>query len=134
MRALSGAARALSRAVLRRMGLRGLRVYVAAPYSSAPEENTLRAIDAADRVLARGHYPYVPHLNHYWHARHPHGYAVWTAMDLVWLVTCDVLLRLPGRSPGASDEAVIAEGLGIPVIRSPWSLPALSHGVCDGCE
>lgn len=97
---------------------RDLKVYVAGPYSGGDvEANVERAIDAATRLLDVGCAPYVPHLTHFWHARHARPYEVWLSLDLEWLRACDCLLRLEGESPGADAEVREAVWRRIPVFR-----------------
>ena len=96
-----------------------LRVYVAGPYTNDPEKCTAAAIDAGNALLDLGHAPFVPHLSHYWHTRHSaRHYEDWMRIDLAWLAAADVVLRLPGDSPGADREVAEAERLGIRVAHS----------------
>lgn len=95
-----------------------LKVFIAGPYSSDPEACTNRAIDVAEKVITLGAVPFVPHLFHFWEARHPHPYRDWIDMDLEWLPLCDVVLRMEGFSPGADGEVWLARNLGQPVFES----------------
>ena len=104
-----------------------IKVYVAGPYSSDPEGNVLKAIDAAESLWKRGFVPYVPHLTHYWHQRHPHPWEEWLLMDQVWLAVCQAVLRLPGASPGADRECSRAHDLKIPVFESLEDLERASR-------
>lgn len=93
-----------------------MRIYVAAPYSQGDvPENVRRAMDAGSALIAAGHAPLVPHLNHFWHAHEPHPERVWLDLDLAWLAVADAVLRLPGPSAGADAECEAARALGIPV-------------------
>lgn len=104
-----------------------MRIYVAGPYAhGAPARNVRRAIDAAEALLARGHHPFVPHLNHFWHARHPHDRAVWLALDLAWLPFAEGVLRLPGPSDGADRECRAARERGIPVYGALDDVPSFA--------
>jgi hypothetical protein len=94
------------------------RVYIAGPYSTDPEWCTALAIAFGDAVLSRGHFPYIPHLAHFWDRQCPRPYEDWMALDLKWLEVCDVLLRIPGESPGADREMAHAKSWGIPVVYS----------------
>jgi len=94
------------------------RVYVAGPYSADPLVCTLTAIDAGDVLLCLGFTPFVPHLTHYWDARHPHDWDVWMEFCRSWVLACHILLRLPGTSPGADQEVAWATKAGIPVAYS----------------
>jgi hypothetical protein len=95
---------------------RRTRVYVAGPYTGGDvAQNVARAMDVADELLSAGFAPFCPHLSHFLHLHHPHGYETWMDLDMAWLAACDVVLRLPGVSPGADREVAEAEALGIPV-------------------
>ena len=103
----------------------GRRVYVSGPITLGNlEENIRRAIDAADQILRAGFFPFVPHLDCYWHARHPHEHEEWLALDMAWLPVCDALIRLPGPSAGADIEVQFAAEHGIPVYSSVEDLIA----------
>ncbi len=82
-----------------------------------------KAIDAAEALLAMGHAPLVPHLNHFWHARSPQPDRVWLDLDLAWLEVADAVLRLPGASEGADEECRLAAKRGIPVYDAIEGLP-----------
>jgi hypothetical protein len=102
-----------------------VRVYVAGPYASDPERNTRVAVAAGDAVLDLGYAPMVPHLAHYWHTLHQaRPYEDWMRLDLAWSAAADVVLRLPGESPGADREVEHARALGIPVVHSVDELAA----------
>lgn len=91
-------------------------IYIAAPYTSNPAKNTLKAIEAAES-LSKEYIPIIPHLLHYWHLKHKHSYKFWQEIGLEYLKRCDVMLRLPGKSKGADREAKLAKKLGIPIIE-----------------
>ena len=94
-------------------------VYIAAPYSGGdPVDNTREVVLVADRLAAQGHAVYVPHLSLFWHFLSPHAIDFWYDHDLAWLAKCDVLLRLPGESPGADAEVAFAREHGIRVCFS----------------
>jgi len=91
-------------------------VYIAGPYTvGSVEENIANAIDAAENLARANFFPYIPHLNHYWDKKYPHDYEFWMEQDMEFLRRCDLLLRLPGDSPGADREVASAKGAGIPV-------------------
>jgi hypothetical protein len=97
---------------------RALRVYVASVMTEGDVAANVRAAcDVADDLLRGGLVPYLPHLDHFWHLIHPHDYETWMALDFAWLAACDVLVRLPGASPGADREVAEAEHLGIIVVQ-----------------
>lgn len=92
------------------------RIYVAGPYTHGDVAvNVRKAISMAHELARRGFAPYVPHLSHFWHLVYPRPYREWMALDRVWLVQCDAVLRLPGLSPGADEEVAVAAQLGMPV-------------------
>lgn len=91
-------------------------VYIAAAYTSAPEENTHKAVAVADDLQSTGLVAcVVPHLNLLWTLIHPHDGDYWYDHDLALLARCDALLRLPGESPGADNEVAFARNHDIPV-------------------
>ena len=93
-----------------------VRVYVAGPLTAGDQALNVRAaIEAGQRLLEAGLVPFVPHLDMFWHLVCPNEYETWMAKGLAWLEACDVLLRLPGRSPGADREVGRAFELGLPV-------------------
>ena len=94
----------------------GLRVYVAGPYTKGDVVGNVRtAVLAGSAIAAAGHHPFIPHLSHLWHTIDPHPYEFWIAQDNAWIVVCDVLVRLPGESPGADAEVELARLVGLPV-------------------
>lgn len=94
-----------------------MKVYVAGPYSKGDVALNVRAaIDAANAVVELGHVPYIPHLTHFWHLVSPKPYEWWLEYDNVWLLECDVVLRIAGESTGADAEVKLAEERGIPVV------------------
>jgi len=101
-----------------------VRIYVAGPYSQGDlAANVRRAMDAGTALLAAGHAPLVPHLNHFWHAHEPHPERTWLDLDLAWLEVADAVLRLPGPSAGAGAECDAARHLGIPVYGALADVP-----------
>lgn len=94
-------------------------VYIASPYSKGdPQANTDRSFDCALDLIEAGFAPYAPLYSHYLHLRRPQDYRVWTKLDLIWVLKCDALLRLPGESSGADEEVQFAKDNGIPVFYS----------------
>lgn len=101
------------------------RIFIAGPYGDggpACEENVAAALRAANAVRDLGALVFVPHLFHFWHAQHPRPRQDWLDMDFEWLRICDAVLRIPGRSAGADDEAAKAIAWGMPVFHD---LPTL---------
>lgn len=107
-----------------------MKIYIAGPYTGGDVVANVRsAITAGQLVMDRGHTPFVPHLNHFWHHQIPGAYEQWMRLDLAWLESCDALIRLSGDSPGADREVQRAEELGIPVFTSFAQIPDVSPGV-----
>lgn len=100
-----------------------IKVYIASPYTQGDTGRNVKAqIDTFIALMDNGYLPFAPLLTHFVHMAHPKPYDYWTAYDDEWLKTCDVLLRLPGESPGADREEGIAQYLNIPIV---YSLPEL---------
>lgn len=102
-------------------------VYLAGPITRPPpggtvEDNIHAALEAAAKLMDAGVDVFVPHLSHYWDARHPRDYDAWLAYDLRMIARCDALVRLPGLSRGADREVTQAQTLGLPVFFSVEAL------------
>lgn len=95
--------------------MNGPLTYLAGPYSSDPERNTARAIEALHHLLDAGVPAICPHLSHLAETHRARDYEDWMALDLRLLERCDVLVRLPGDSAGADREVAHARHRGIPV-------------------
>jgi len=94
-------------------------IYISGPYSNGvTDENIHNAIDAGDALAREGFVVIIPHLNALWAIVHPHEYEFWLAQDMELLRRCDVVLRLPGESPGADREVALAEELGLTVYHN----------------
>jgi hypothetical protein len=99
-------------------------VYIAGPIGKpeAMEQNALAALVYANRLKDVGLVPFVPHLCVWWDRHYPGRYEDWFEYVVAWLKRCDALLRIPGESPGADKEMVIARQLNIP---SFYNIPDL---------
>lgn len=101
-----------------------LRIYIACPYSKGDiAMNVRNACLAADEVAAKGHYPFIPILTHFWHMINPHPYEFWLDQDMEWLKVCDAVLRLPGESVGADKEVAWAQEHGLMIYHSVFEIP-----------
>lgn len=99
--------------------MKPIRVYIAGPITSNPPDHTRNALIHANYIMAVGYAPYVPHLTVFWEmVTGRREWEEWLAYDENWLAVCDVLLRMPGESPGADREVAFAEAHGIPVVYS----------------
>jgi hypothetical protein len=104
-------------------------VYVAGPLTQGDMAvNIRKAIDAANELRDMGYTPIVPHLSFYWHTIHQREYEDWLAMDFELIERCDVMLRIPGYSPGADREVAEAVRIGIPVFDSISDLARFWNG------
>ena len=93
-----------------------IRVYIASPYSTGDqEENVIRAMGVFDQLVKYGFAPYAPLLSHYQHKYYPLPYEKWLELDIEWLRTCHILLRLPGESEGADRECRAMDKMNKPV-------------------
>jgi nucleoside 2-deoxyribosyltransferase len=96
-----------------------IKVYIASPYTLGDVAvNVKRQIDCANELMDNGFVPFVPLYSHFQHMFHPRPYTDWIEIDLVWVESCDCLLRLDGESKGADGEVEYAIKLGIPVYYS----------------
>jgi hypothetical protein len=77
--------------------------------------NVRRAAEAAIKLVAAGFAPMVPHHNADWPGAWDYPHNVWMEIDLSWVSMADILVRLPGHSPGADMEVAHAKMCGIPV-------------------
>lgn len=92
------------------------KVYIASPYTLGDVAvNVKNQIDCFSKLLDMGLTPFAPLLSHFVHMAHPKDYNVWMEQDLIWIKSCDFLLRLPGESSGADKEIEFAKKHGIPV-------------------
>ena len=91
-------------------------VYVAGPYTLGDVAvNVHEAIHVADLLLGLGFIPYVPHLTHFWHLMSPKPWDIWIELGMPFLLKCDYVLRLNGKSKGADIEVEAAKKANIPV-------------------
>lgn len=96
-----------------------IRVFIASPYSTGdPIDNIRLQIDASDKLISEGFYPFAGLLYSYQHLVHPRPYSDWVEFTKGWVGICDCLLRLPGKSSGADGEVEEAKINGIPVFYS----------------
>lgn len=87
-------------------------VYIAGPYSSAPKENTRKALHFGaqlDAAFERANVEatcFVPHVFHFWElVSGERPYSCWIEKCLALVDRVDVLVVLPGESEGARLEA-----------------------------
>jgi hypothetical protein len=80
--------------------------------------NVKMQIDTADQLMNLGFVPFVPLYSHFQHMVHPRPYKDWIEIDKVWVLVCDCVLRLGGKSKGADGEVKLAKENNIPVFNS----------------
>lgn len=99
-------------------------VYIAGPYSAKTPEAVMDNVNNAiwvgeDVASIPGCIPFIPHLFHWWDGLvGGKPYDFWMNIDKEYLLRCDVVLRMPGISPGADSEAMLAIENEIPVVQS----------------
>jgi hypothetical protein len=108
------------------------RVYIAGPISNghtANAKNTYKNVKAAQEyyyeLLKEGWSPFCPHLSYYPWLDFPQEddihWARWIELDLDWIDSCGVIIRIPGDSIGADMEMQYAKEHNIPafIVQSP---------------
>jgi hypothetical protein len=93
------------------------KIYIASPYTKGWMPDNVRESMKFFNILAqKGYAPFSPLLFHFQEIMYPGiNYDAWLNMDLIWLASCDAVLRLPGESKGADIETTKAAELNIPV-------------------
>ncbi len=110
------------------MPTKGLKIYVAGPYTADhPREiqkNVDKAIDIGLELIRKGHNPFIPHLTHYIDLR-SHCDLSWEdymRLDKAWLESCDAFFFI-SHSKGASLELEHAKTLGLKIFTSIEDVP-----------
>jgi len=94
-----------------------LKVYIASPYTIGDVAVNVRVqLDTADELMDMGLVPFAPLMSHFQHLVHPRPYEDWIDVDLEWVKSCDILLRLEGKSDGADNEVYVANSLKLHVV------------------
>jgi hypothetical protein len=110
-----------------------IRVYIAGPMGKANviDANVRASVPAAMALVKAGAAVYLPHIWHFADVIAAEQdidrpeYAAWLAQDLEWVRASNVVLRLPGASPGAEREVAEAGRCHIPVFTDLAQLLAL---------
>lgn len=93
-------------------------VYIAGPLTQGHQMNNIREALAYYNVLIEsGYAPICPHLAFFSQIMEDHDYEEWMDVDFALISKSDVLLRIPGDSPGADREVEFALERGIPVVE-----------------
>lgn len=109
-------------------------IYVSGPYTAEGASGILAnvhwAMGAGSHIFSIGHFPYIPHLYHFFdewcrnaQTRFRPEYEHYMALDIIMVGRCAGLLLL-GRSPGAMRELKAAQDLGLPIWLDPLQIPA----------
>ena len=92
------------------------KVYIASPYTIGDVgANVANQMKVADTLIDYGFAPFVPLYSHFQHIMHPRPYHDWVKLDNEWVLACDIVLRLEGKSKGADAEVELAIKNNIPV-------------------
>lgn len=92
------------------------KVFIAGPYTLGDiGVNVKNHMITFDALCNYGFAPFNPLLFHFQHIMHPRSYNDWTKIDNEYLLICDAVLRLPGKSLGADNEVKLAHTANIPV-------------------
>lgn len=93
-------------------------VYVAGPYTEGDRtENIRRAVMLMESIIEAGGTPFVPQLLQLADLTCPHDYDYWLDYCKSMVLRCDMVARMPGKSPGAEEEAILAQSANIPVYK-----------------
>jgi hypothetical protein len=111
-----------------------MRIYVAAPYSSATdaeqEQKAKRSVRVGVDLMRNGHMPFMPLLMHWFDIEAKEkgiefSYQEYIDWALTWLQQCDGVLCCLGRSKGVDTELARARELGMPVYWSIDEIPRM---------
>jgi len=95
------------------------RVYVSGPLTTGNRRKNLKtAVAVSNELIELGFAPFCPHLNDYIDNTEKYSWDVWLDIDEAWVAVSDIVLRIPGESPGGDREVALAEKLDIPVVYS----------------
>ena len=98
-------------------GSRKTTAFISGPFSDEPMARTLDAADLQHWLMDRGYIVFCPHTAFFWLDQIQHRpYEDWMAQCLALLKKCDIVVRMPGVSPGSDRECALARELGIPVL------------------
>lgn len=102
-----------------------MRVYIASAYTNGDVAiNVRNVILVADKLVKRGHIPYIPHLTHFWHLLSPKEIEFWYNYDNSFIDHwAECILRLENSSVGADAEVVRARTIGLPIYYTVEAIP-----------
>ena len=113
--------------------MKRLRVFIAGPYSAygashhdaarQAYQNTREAIRVATVVLERGHWPFIPHLTHFFQLEQDRDYGnLYYAWDNAYLDVCEAIVQFE-TSPGADNEYARAASNDMWLFYNPHLIP-----------
>lgn len=104
-----------------------VKIYIAMKYTSGDNfENVKAAVDIAEKIAARGHHPYVPHLSAFWNLIYQHDYDFWMTLDRQFMLCCDAMY-FSGQAGGAHDECKEFQALSRPIYNRIEQVPDCSE-------
>jgi hypothetical protein len=91
--------------------------FVSGPFSDEPMMRTLEAADLQHWLMDRGYIVFCPHTAYFWTDQiRNRPYEDWMRQCLAFVAKSDIVVRMPGVSPGSDRECAAAESMGIPVL------------------
>ena len=117
-----------------------LRIYIAGPYcprgaiehdaARIAQHNVDRALEVANALIKKGHYPFVPHLSHYIHihysCKEDYGGDFYYRYDNTFLDIWAQALFLIDHSPGATAELKRARMRNLKIFKSLREVPCVT--------
>ena len=93
-------------------------VFLSGPFSDEPMARTLDAADLQHWLIDKGYVVFCPHTSFFWLDQiRPRRYEEWMRQCLAFIQKCDIVVRMPGVSPGSDRECAAAAEAGIPVLH-----------------
>lgn len=106
------------------------RVYVGGPISKGDTiAHVRKAIDEARVLRAAGYAPVIPHLSVLDHLVYVRDYLDWLDEDFTHLMSCQLMVAIPGESSGTDKEKGWASDAGIPAYGSARRLIQVQEGI-----
>ena len=109
------------------MSQKPLHIFISGPYEGINIVSNIReALYRADKVAELGHYPFVPQLRYFWEFLVPHAKEFWMHQNTGWILKCDAVLRIAGKSESADEEVNFAIEYDRKVYYSLLDIPEVS--------
>ena len=95
------------------------KVYIAGPYTNGDTIWNIReAVRHGNMIFNYGMMPFIPHLTGFWDFLVTRDIKDWYEYENEWLVMCDAVWRIKGKSKGADAEVKLAKKKGIPIFNT----------------